>query len=248
MHAKTVDLREFYDAVQGRVVQRVLRHQIRAFWPEAKGLRVLGVGYALPYLKPFMAEAERVAALMPGGQGAVFWPPDEKGLVCIYEEGDWPVETSSVDRIIAIHAFQDGEAFDALLRESWRVLTGQGRLMLIAPNRTGLWARTDSTPFGDGAPWSMGQMRQALKDNLFVPERMERALFVPPTSSRLMMATAPVWEKMGRRFFNAFGGVNIVEASKQLYAGTLAPVTSMTAARRKIRPAVVIVPERGGGV
>lgn len=242
MYTKTVDLKEFYDSMQGRVVQRVLRQRIRALWPEAAGLRVLGLGYAVPYLKLYMSEAERVAALMPGRQGAVFWPPDEKSLVCLCDENDMPIESNSVDRILAVHAFQDFEGFAVLLRECWRMLAGQGRLMVIAPNRTGLWARTDSTPFGLGAPWSMGQMRQMLKDCQFVPERAERALFVPPSSSRLMLATAPAWEKVGQRFFDAFGGVNIIEAAKQLYAGTLAPVTGGIPARR-LRPAIVSIPE-----
>jgi hypothetical protein len=44
---------------------------------------------------------------------------------------------------------------------------------------------------------------------------------VPPSASRMMLVTAPVWEKLGQRFFNAFGGLNIVEASKQLYSGVM---------------------------
>lgn len=244
MHTKAIDLKEFYESTQGRVVQRVLRQHLRHFWPDIKGLRLLGLGYAIPYLKPFMDEAERTAVLMPGRQGAVFWPSGDKGLVAMAEEGALPIETNSVDRVLAIHATQDAAGLDATLRECWRVLAGQGRLLLVVPNRTGLWARTDSTPFGLGAPWSMAQIRQALKDNMFVPERAGRALFLPPSASRLLLATAPMWEKLGHRFWPAFGGVNIVEAGKQLYAGTLAgaPVTS----RRRISPApaAIPVPER----
>ncbi len=61
-----------------------------------------------------------------------------------------------------------------------------------------------------------------------MPEKTERALFFPPAASRLMLVTAGAWEKIGQSLFNAFGGVNIVEATKQLYAGTLvgAPATA----------------------
>jgi hypothetical protein len=119
------------------------------------------------------------------------------------------------------------------LQEAWRVLVGQGRLLMIVPNRSGIWARIDSTPFGHGTPYSLGQIRHFLKEYTFVPERAERALFFPPTSSRLMLVTAGMWEKIGQAFFNAFGGVNIVEATKQLYAGTLVGATAAQAARRK---------------
>jgi hypothetical protein len=242
MHIKVVDLKEFYDSIQGRVVQRILRQHIRSFWPDSAGLRVLGIGYAIPYLKPFLGQSERVAALMPARQGAVFWPQDEKSLVCICDETATPIETNSVDRILMIHPAHEG--LEDALRECWRMLAGQGRLILVVPNRSGLWARADGTPFGTGAPWSMGQVRHMLKECQFVPERLERALFVPPSTSRLILATAPAWEKVGQRFFNAFGGVNVVEAGKQLYAGIPAAVP----AKRRIVPAAVSVSERKQGI
>lgn len=222
MHAKSLDLKEFYDTIQGKVVKRILRQQIRRFWPTVRGQRVLGLGYALPYLRPFMGEAERVCCLLPMQQGAIFWPPEKKGLVSICHEDALPIESNSIDRLLVIHALNSAESMDAVLQEAWRVLTGQGRLLMIVPNRTGIWARMDNTPFGHGTPYSIGQIRHLLKEHMFVPEQAGRALFFPPASSRLMLVTAAVWEKAGQKLFNAFGGVNIVEASKQLYAGTLA--------------------------
>lgn len=235
MHTKAIDLKEFYESIEGRVVQRLLRQHLRRFWPDVKGQRVLGFGYATPYLKPLMAEAERVVAVMPARQGAVYWPPAEAGLVTVCDEADLPIETNSVDRLLIIHGLQGYESMDYILREAWRVLTGQGSLVLVVPNRTGVWARFDHTPFGHGVPYSVGQIRQILKDYMFIPERVERGLFMPPSTSRFMLATAPMWEKLGQRFFNAFGGVNIVEAAKQLYAGTLvgAPSAEAATARRR---------------
>ncbi|MDD9900982.1 MAG: methyltransferase domain-containing protein [Alphaproteobacteria bacterium] len=226
----SVDLKEFYDSSQGLIVKRLLRQHIRRFWPDVAARRVLGIGYALPYLNAFLQEAERVAALMPAQMGAVHWPQNTDGLTCVYGAAGLPIETNSVDMVVAVHAFQNDEAAQALLSECWRVLSGQGRLLLIVPNRTGIWARTDSTPFGHGAPYSMQQVRRLLKDHLFAPERAERALFVPPSASRLMLAAAPVWERLGQRFFNAFGGVNIIEATKQLYAGLPVAVQQRAAA------------------
>lgn len=241
MFTKAIDLREFYDSFKGKVVQRVLRHRVRHLWPNTKSLRVAGVGYAVPYLRPFMGEAERVIALMPDAQGAVFWPSEEAGLTALSDLAAWPLETNSVDRIIVVHGLGGHESLEAVLREAWRVLTGQGRIMLLVPNRTGLWARFDNTPFGHGTPYSMGQIRHILKEHMFVPEQGEHALFIPPFTSRLLLATAPVWEKIGQRFLGAFGGVNIVEATKQLYAGTLAGATA-SSGYVSARPRVVIAP------
>ena len=111
------------------------------------------------------------------------------------------------------------------------MLAGQGRLILVVPNRSGLWARSDHTPFGCGVPYSQKQIRELLKAHMFVPESIDRALFFPPTSSsRFVLTTAPLIEKIGQSFFNAFGGVYVIEASKQIYAGTPVGVTQREAA------------------
>ena len=62
MNADVVDLRDFYAGRLGQVAMRMIRRRIRLVWPDAANLRVLGLGYATPYLRPFLAEAERVAA------------------------------------------------------------------------------------------------------------------------------------------------------------------------------------------
>ena len=233
MYTKAIDLKEFYDSVQGRVVQRILRGHVRRLWPDVKGQRVLGIGYPTPLLRPLLGEAERVVTLMPAAQGAVYWPVETKGLVTLVDDNEWPIETNSVDRIVAMHGMTGHESLQSLLSEAWRVLGGQGRLMLIVPNRTGLWARFDTTPFGHGTPYSMGQIRQLLKDYMFVPEQGDHALFVPPFKSRVMLSTAPLWERAGAKFFGAVGGVNIIEATKQLYAGTAVGVTTAAAIAKR---------------
>jgi SAM-dependent methyltransferase len=179
---------------------------------------------------------------MPMQQGALFWPPEGKGLAAVCNESELPIETNSVDRLLVIHAMSSAESIDSILSEAWRVLTGQGSLVMVVPNRSGIWARMDNTPFGHGTPYSLGQIRHFLKEYMFVPEQAERALFFPPTSSRLMLVTAAVWEKIGQMLFNAFGGVNIVEASKQLYAGTPVGAPAAAAIRRRFLTAPKQVP------
>lgn len=234
MHLQAIDFKEFYETIAGRVVQRLLRQHLRRFWPHQKGLRLLSVGYAQPFLRPFMDESESVTVLMSRETGAVFWPPDDKGRVGLCAADLWPVETNSVDRLLLVHALTSYENNDALLREAHRVLKAQGSLVLIVPNRTGLWAKFDTTPFGYGVPYSMGQLRQLLRDYGFVPERAERGLFLPPTRSRVMLSFSYLLENIGSRFFNAFGGVNIAEATKQLYAGIPAAQATAEAQRQRL--------------
>lgn len=217
-----IDLREFYAHRLGRTAQRVIRHELRRMWPDVKGQRVLGIGFPTPYLSVFREEAERVIAAMPAGQGVLHWPVGERGLTMLNDEADLPLPDLSVDRVVLVHALECTEQVRPMLREVWRVLADSGRMIVIAPNRRGVWARADSTPMGHGRPYSRGQLSQLLKENMFMPNDVARALFVPPINLRVVQGTSAAWEKMGKRLFPAAAGVIMTEATKQIYAATVA--------------------------
>jgi SAM-dependent methyltransferase len=221
MYRSAYDLKAFYNGKIGRIVRRVLQERIRNFWPDVKNMRIMGCGYAVPYLRVFREEAERVFALMPAGQGAHEWPqgdPEDKNLVCLAEESELPIESSSVDRVLLIHDLEYSEFLRNNLEEIWRVLKPNGRLLVIVPNRSGFWARADWSPFGQGTPYTAAQIYHYLHDNMFVHERTEEALFMPPIKYSLLFKSAAVFERIGRIIMPFLAGVHMVEASKQLYA------------------------------
>lgn len=215
-----VDLRDFYASGLGQVARRIIRRRIRQIWPDVTGLRVLGIGYATPYLRPFRAEAERVIAVMPASQGVQFWPADEPNLVALSDETELPLPDRSVDRLLVVHALESAEQLRGMMREAWRVLTDGGRLLVVVPNRRGIWARLERTPFGSGRPYGPSQLSGLLRDCMFTPLQSHNALYVPPTQWRMVLKSAPLWEKVGPRLFPPLGGVLLMEASKQIYAGT----------------------------
>jgi SAM-dependent methyltransferase len=214
------ELRQFYGSPLGHVAQRLIRRRLRLLWPDVTGQRVLALGYGTPYLRPFMEEAERVIALMPERQGVSPWPSGEPGLVGLCEEATLPLPDTSIDRILLIHALEHSEDLRRLLREVWRVLAGGGRLLLVVPNRRGLWARFERTPFGTGRPYSQPQLDRVLTDNLFLPIRNAPALYVPPSRRRTLLRLAPAWERLGERWARPFSGVLVSEVEKQVYVGT----------------------------
>ena len=222
MYRDVVDLREFYQTSLGQVALRLLKRRIREFWPNLTGQSVLGIGYATPYLRPFIGEAERTIAIMPATQGVVFWPPEGPGLTTLSEESNLPFDDLTFDRVLVVHGLEPTEHSRQLLREIWRVLAGGGRLLIVAPNRRGIWARLDRTPFGSGRPYTTSQLSQLLRDELFTPVATGTALFVPPTRSRMVLRSALAWERLGARWFPTFAGVVMVEATKQIYAKPIA--------------------------
>ncbi len=220
MWTDVVDLRDFYATSLGQAARRMVRRRIRMMWPDVTGQRVLGLGYAVPYLLPFQDEAERVLAVMPASQGVLPWPGSGPNLTALADEAELPFEDLFMDRVLMIHALECSEQVRPMLREVWRVLAGGGRLLAVVPNRRGIWARLDRTPFGHGLPYTVSQLSRLLRDNLFTPVTATAALYVPPSHSRMVLAAAPAWEQVGSRWFETFAGAVIIEASKQIYAAS----------------------------
>src|SRR2546423_10814890 len=177
-----IDLRDFYSRRLGIVARQLINRGIRERWPDAKDLRVLGIGYPTPYLGLFREEAERCLAFMPAAQGVLKWPSDRPGLAALVDELELPLPDSAIDRVLLVHALEMTHDPTALLREVWRVLAAGGRLLVVVPNRRGVWARLDTTPFGHGRPYSRSQLSQLLRDTWFTPVGWSEALYMPPVA------------------------------------------------------------------
>jgi SAM-dependent methyltransferase len=246
MWQDVLDLRDFYDSPLGQVAQRQIRRRLRGLWPELRGQRVLGIGFTAPYLRAFAQDAERVIALMPAPMGVMHWPSEERNLSVISGETELPLPDLSFDRTLLAHTFEASEHLQPLLREIWRVLADGGRVMVIAPNRRSIWARGEHTPFGHGQPYSVRQLKRALRHAMFTPLRTGRALYVPPTRWRFVLAAASAFERLGERWFQPLAGVTLVEAGKQLYAAVIehevskprrtSPVRAVIQGARSLKP------------
>ena len=151
------------------MTRRLLGRAIRARFDNVTNLAVLGLGYATPYLGVFREEAERCIAVMPAAQGVVRWPSSGPTLATLADETMLPLPTASIDRVVAVHALEMTDNAAEMLREVWRVLAPGGRLLAVVPNRRGVWARLDTTPFGNGRPFSRGQVVNLLREALFTP-------------------------------------------------------------------------------
>jgi len=220
MHLDVLDLRNFYYRTGlGRAAQRAIRDQLVRLWPDATAQTVVGFGFAVPLLRPYLDSATRVVGLMPGPQGVMPWPAGMPNVSVLCEETLWPLQTGQADKLVLLHGLETSENPSRLLEECKRVLSANGRAVFIVPNCGGLWARRDKTPFGFGRPYSLSQLETQLRRHDFVPERHVAALFQPPSQRRFWLKTGPFWEKTGRRVSTALaGGVLIVEVTKQVYA------------------------------
>jgi SAM-dependent methyltransferase len=243
MSIDVVDLRDFYVQRLGAVARHLVGRAVRRRWEDSRGQRVLGIGYATPYLGLFREEAERTLAFMPAAQGVVKWPSAKPALSALVDEFELPLPDAAVDRVLLVHSLEMSNDPTALLREIWRVLASGGRLLAVVPNRRGLWARMDTTPFGHGRPYSRTQIMNLLREAWFTPVDWSEALFVPPIQGGWFLRSAVAWERVGAVVSSPFAGVHIVEATKQVYRAIPAKRE-----KRRLVPALqpALAPSPGG--
>lgn len=210
---------DFYATARGGVAARILRQSLLQFWPDLRGQAVLGIGYAAPYLRLWREQAARCIALTPAQVGVARWPSGAPNLSCTAEENALPFPDLMFDRVLLAHGLEAAENARGMLREIWRVMKDDGTLLVLAPNRRGVWAHVETTPFGHGQPYSAGQIGRLLASSLFRVERREGALHVPPTNIRIVLRSAALIERVGHRMLPRFAGVTITEAVKDVYAG-----------------------------
>lgn len=223
-------LPEFYASPEGEATAALLRARLVSLWPRLTGQSVLGLGHAAPYLPLWQADAARCIALTPAQLGASRWPAEGPCASLVAAEDSLPFPDLSFDRVLMVHGLEAAESSRRLLREAWRVLKDDGRLLIVVPNRRGLWARFEHTPFGHGQPYSPSQIEAHLSRHMFCVERREAALFLPPIG--WIMRRGRGWDRAGRRLWpDHFAGLVVVEAVKDMFSALPA---GGVAARRQV--------------
>lgn len=236
MRQDVSSLEAFYASPLGKVAAQSLVRRIEALWGTLSNEDLLGIGFPTPLIRPLGEAARSCLAAMPAAQGALTWAATPRGISTVLtEEGQLPFKDGVFSRIILVHGLEEAPAPSVLLREVWRIMAPEGRLIVIAANRLGLWARAEATPFGQGRPWTRGQLTRLLNEALFQTTAWTHGLHMPPTRWAPVLALHDPWEKVGETVSRVMGGVVLVEAIKRLYAGTgpqrleLSPVKAVRA-------------------
>lgn len=216
MRRDVLDLRAFYASPLGAAAREMIARKLTEAWDGAAGLDVLGLGYATPYLEAFRAGARRAVAAMPGAQGVEAWPVTGRNLACLGDEEALPFAHALFDRVLAVHVLEESDSPHRLLSEIWRVLAPNGRVIIVAAERRGLWSHAEQTPFGQGRPYTRGQLELLVREAEFEPAAWSRALYLPPAG--VFARWAEGFEVVGSHLLPGFSGVILLEAVKQTYA------------------------------
>lgn len=216
MRRDVLELRAFYATPLGAAARRMLGRKVVEAWGDVRGLDVLGVGYATPFIDDLRGKARRVVAAMPAAQGVEVWPGEGANLAFLADEFALALPNALFDRILCVHALEESEGALELLHEAARVLAPSGRIIVAAAARNGLWANAEATPFGHGRPYTRRQLEALLREADLEPSGWTRALYVPPFGWAARWAET--FESVGARLWPNFSGVVMMEAVKQTFA------------------------------
>lgn len=218
MRQSVQKLEQFYASRLGAAAQAMVSRRLQTLWPDLNGLDVLGYGYGIPYLFGYADGAHSVIYAMPSDQGVARQMSAGGNTSVLTPDHHLPFAPGVFDRVLVVHGLEEAPRMPALLTELWRVMQPEGRIVIVAANRAGLWARSDKTPFGAGRPFSRTQLSDALKTSGFVPMIGSGALYCPPLTRMCGLRTAASFEKFGETVWPGLSGLVLVEAVKRLYA------------------------------
>ena len=234
MRRDVLELRRFYGTPLGRAARDMVCRKLEEAWGSARGLDVLGLGYATPFMEGLGA-ARRTTAVMPAGQGVEAWPQGSRNLACLADETALPLPNALFDRILAVHVLEESDNPLAALREIWRVLAPSGRTIIVASSRLGLWSDAEKTPFGHGRPYTRGQLEALVREAELEPLAWSRALYAPPLEWTARWAEG--FEQLGSRLWPQFSGLILLEAVKQTFAVKPKAKAARLRAAGALRPA-----------
>ena len=111
----------FYKSPLGKIARALVREEVIRLAGSTDKRRVLGLGFASPYLRFSLEKAERVLVFMPARQGASAWPREGPSHTVLCDPLEMPLTDAAVDLIVAVHTFEHVADAEELMRELWRI-------------------------------------------------------------------------------------------------------------------------------
>ena len=205
MAAKVEILKDFYESHCGKLACQIIRSKLKKLWPSVHREKIMGYGFPQPYL-PLFTETNTCATFMPASLGAMNL--GKEPVLC--EDDALPARLEFFDRIIAVHGIEHTESMEKVFDQFWRVLSPNGKLIIIVPNKDGFWHK--SPPFDISRTYIKSHVIAHLQHAKFVVRKSSAAIHYP---QKLPFGFL---NSLLGLFFPSLGAVLVIEAQKVVFA------------------------------
>ena len=209
---------KFYDSFLGKAAVQLIEARLKNTFQDTMNLKILGIGYPVPWIENFSVIARDLFLGTPSEFNDFKWSRNMLNQSFVFDHISLPIPDFYFDKVFICHLIEISSEVEKLISEIWRILDGQGKLILILPNRLGLWSRNENNPFGQGTPFSSFQIVSLLSQNGFKNIKINFSLYFPPVENKIVLNNADKFEFIMSKIFPSMGGIMIVEATKSIYA------------------------------
>jgi SAM-dependent methyltransferase len=219
-------LRDFYNTALGqRTAQDLLR--VLGAMDLPAGKKRLCLGYGLPLFSAFGDGDRGMVWAMPARQGIMPWPVGDAVRAVLVEDHRLPFANETFDTVLAIHSLELTHDPEGFLQDILRVAVRGAPIVLIVPNRLGLWAHRDQTPFGYGHPYTLFQLTELLRRCCLKITMKKPVLSFWPYTPR--WANHPLWSRLWPQ---ALAGAWCVRIEREAVWAVVNPKPVFVPARR----------------
>lgn len=224
----------------GQSVLAIERNRVSRILPDLFGYHILQVGeHANAHLLDSSRINHKIVAAQTGNRTGQI-----PSLICKSEA--LPVASESMDVVVLPHLLEFTNNPHQILRETERVLIGEGHVIILGFNPWSLWGLWRLLlAWREEPPWTahyigMTRLRDWLTLLDFEIIKTEKFYYRPPLENTSIMHKLQFMEQLGRYCWSFFGGVYMLVAKKRVIS--LTPIKLQWQTRRRMIASGLIEP------
>ncbi len=172
------NLNSFYKNNLGKSVEIFVQQKINSYIDTRLNKVVMGIGYTEKYLQHFQDNKCTTLSLIPSFIDNFYCDKNDINVIC--EEDHLPISNDSCDVFLLVHCLEHSNSPWGLMAEINRILPSGGKIIVVVPNRVGLWSRRTNNPFGSGRSYTKGQLKKLLNSTGFFELEIDYSIYYPP--------------------------------------------------------------------